>query len=378
MRFPFHFEVDAGDLFGTGGEQDSLTAAYLVSMMDKLGYDVVTIGERDLSFGQEFLLNCFKGTKIDLVSANLVYADTRKHFVRPYVIRKAGSVRVAFIGLIGTELKVRRLSSERELEVLDPVETAKKLVPELRKRADVIVLLSHLGLTAGQRFTLEVPGIDAMVFGHQAGLFRSVVQTQGVINVRGGDRGQHIPTIHLVVEGGKITSFDGEVVVLDGKVPDDDDMRQSVDRFSDALNARFSKANAASADAAARAPAAQISADHYLGETTCRRCHEVEYQKYSSQAHAHAFETLVKDQREATPECLPCHVVGYRKPGGFVSKMATPNLINVQCESCHGTGTNHPTAEAFVGPDICLSCHTQENDPDFNYEAALSKIIHWQ
>jgi cytochrome c554/c'-like protein len=371
--------VDSGDFFGQAGEQDSLKSQFLVQAMDKLGYDAVTLGEREFNFGQAFLLDSFKKTKISLVSANIFYADTKKPFVKPYVIKKMCNARVAFFGLIGTDVKIRTLASERALEVKDPIATAKALVPELRKKADVVVLLSHIGLTEGQRLTLEVPGIDVMVFGHQPGLFREIAKTNGVINTRPGERGQYIPGIHLVVEDGKLTSYDGEVVTLDDKVPADEDMNRLVDDFNDEMNRKFSSAPA-SAATPATTPAVPLAADHFLGEKNCRRCHESEYQLYSSQAHAKAFATLVKNQRDSSPECLPCHVVGYGQPGGFATKAATPDLVNVQCENCHGMGTKHasPDAQAVVGPDVCLTCHTQQQNPDFDYEKALTHIVHWK
>ncbi len=359
------------------GEQDSLKSEYMVGAMARLGYDVVTLGEREFNFSQAFLLNTFKKTKIDMVSANLVYADTKKPFVKPYVIKKMCSARVAFFGLIGADLKIRTLSSERALEIKDPIATAKALVPELRKKADIVVLISHMGLTEGQRLTLEAPGIDVMIFGHQPGLFREIAKTNNVINTRSGERGQYIPGIHLVVEDGKISSYDGEVTVLDDKVPADEEMNRSVDSFNDEMNRRFS---AAPSPNAAPAVATPLAGDHYLGEKNCRRCHEAEYQMYSSQDHARAFATLTKNQRDASPECLPCHVVGYGQAGGFASKQTTPDLVNVQCENCHGMGTKHPekgAASAVVGPDVCLTCHTHEQSPNFDYDEALKHIVHW-
>ena len=371
--------MDSGDFLGVAGEQDSLKSAYLIQAMDKLGYDVVTLGEREFNFGQDFLLSNFKKTKIDLVSSNIVYADTKKPFVKPYVIEKMCGMRVAFFGLIGADLKIRTLANERALEIKDPVATAKALVPELHKKADIVVLLSHIGLTEGQRLTLDVPGIDVMAFGHQPGLFREIAKTNGVINTRAGERGQYIPGVHLVIEDGKIASYDGEVVSLDDKVPADDEMNRSVDAFNEEMNRRF--ASVASNQTPAQPASTPLAGDHYLGEKNCRRCHEAEYQMYSGQQHAQAFQTLVKNQRDSSPECLPCHVVGYGQPGGFASKQTTPDLVNVQCENCHGMGTKHPdqgkAVNAVVGPDVCLTCHTHEQNPNFDYDEALTHIVHW-
>jgi hypothetical protein len=376
-KFANHFTVDSGDFFGIAGEQDSLKSGFMVQMMDRLGYDVVNVGERELAFGQRYLLDLFKKTKMDLVSANLVYADTKKPFAKPYVIRKAGSVRVAFTGFMGKELPFRKPESEKELTVLDPFETAKTLIPELRKKADVVVVLSHLGLTDNQKLTIEAPGIDVMVFGHLVGMSKQIVKSQEVITARGGERGQFIPSIHLVVEDRKITSFDGEVVTLDDKIPAEETMNQLVDSFQDELNARFQKQNQKAGQQQAQQTQAALSADHYLGEKNCRRCHEMEYQMYTKQQHAHAFATLTKNQRDSTPECLPCHVVGMGQPGGFVSKEDTPELVNVQCENCHGMGTTHGSGN-IVGPETCVTCHNAANDPGFNFDEKVPKIVHWR
>jgi 2',3'-cyclic-nucleotide 2'-phosphodiesterase (5'-nucleotidase family) len=381
LKYPNHFTVDSGDFFGQAGVQDSLKSAFLVHAMDQLGYDVVNVGERELNFGQKFLLDNFSKTRMDLISSNLVYKDDGKPFVKPYVIKKVAGVRVAFFGLLGKDLRIRQLPSERPLEILDPFATAKELVPELHKKADIVVLLSHLGLTEGQRLTLEVPGIDVMIFGHQVGLFREVTKTNGVINVRSGERGQYVPTIHLVVQNGKITSYDGEVVVLDDKVPADDQMTSEVDAMNDELNRVAAKADQANAATQAAQTQASITGDHYLGEKNCRRCHETEFQAIQAMPHAKAFATLVKEQRETDPECLRCHVLAYGQPGGFVSKGTTPDLINVQCESCHGMGTRHDemvSGKLSVGPDACAQCHNPDQDPNFHYDQGLQKIVHWK
>ena len=99
--------MDCGDILGLAGEQDSLKGVFLIQTMDMLGYDVVNVGERELNFGQRYLLDAFKTTKMDLVSANLVFASSKKPFTKPFVVRKAGTVRVAFTGLIGKEMKIR-------------------------------------------------------------------------------------------------------------------------------------------------------------------------------------------------------------------------------------------------------------------------------
>ena len=95
----------------------------------------------------------------------------------------------------------------------------------------------------------------------------------------------------------------------------------------------------------------------YLGvHEVCAKCHHVQYISWEKQPHAKAFESLkpgkrievkraanlnhMKDYTE-DGECLKCHTTGYGKPGGFVSLKKTPSMTNVQCESCHGPGSEY-------------------------------------
>src|SRR5258705_12919181 len=101
-----------------------------------------------------------------------------------------------------------------------------------------------------------------MILGHQPGLFREIAKTNGVVNTRSGERGQYIPGIHLIVEGGKLTSYDGEVVTLDDKVPADDEMNRSVDAFNDEMNRRFAAAPTNANATRSTPPAAPLAAAH--------------------------------------------------------------------------------------------------------------------
>ena len=45
------------------------------------------------------------------------------------------------------------------------MEAARKWVPEVRRLADVVIVLSHLGLEADDRLAAAIPGIDVIVSG---------------------------------------------------------------------------------------------------------------------------------------------------------------------------------------------------------------------
>ena len=138
----------------------------------------------------------------------------------------------------------------------------------------------------------------------------------------------------------------------------------------------------------------------YKGVATCASCHGTSpqvglsdyYTPWSQTLHATMAQRgvdglLAPDYNES---CFACHTLGYNKAplavnGGFddVEKTlgwkfptvlqvgnyaAMPtnlqNLANIQCESCHGPGSQHPGAEsANLDVAVCATCH---QDGDFH------------
>jgi hypothetical protein len=105
----------------------------------------------------------------------------------------------------------------------------------------------------------------------------------------------------------------------------------------------------------------------YLGAQGCTECHGNIHGTYLKTAHAGAFADadFAAAGGQNNPSCLACHTVGYKLPTGFVSKTATPQLANVQCENCHGPAANHaanpndPTVvpRVDIAAQVCGGCH---------------------
>ena len=101
----------------------------------------------------------------------------------------------------------------------------------------------------------------------------------------------------------------------------------------------------------------------YVGAASCVECHEDNHTDWSSTIHATAFDTLVGSGDGENELCFPCHSVGYGTASGFVDLNTTPQLADVQCENCHGPGSNHNADPLNVRLTIdmeaetCGACH---------------------
>lgn len=113
---------------------------------------------------------------------------------------------------------------------------------------------------------------------------------------------------------------------------------------------------------------------NFLGARDCRFCHKSIHNTWTNTVHAHAFTTLKNIGQEKNASCLPCHVVGYGMPNGFVDEATTPWLAGVQCENCHGPAGTH--AENFEDPSmrppvtisaaVCGGCHNGFHHPTYD------------
>ena len=127
------------------------------------------------------------------------------------------------------------------------------------------------------------------------------------------------------------------------------------------------------------------NADKYVGHAKCEECHKSAYKTWSESKHTNAFKALEDDNNQYNPKCLQCHTVGYMASDGYISRELTPELRNVSCEACHGRGDHHVKLESDEEMTLdklgmkktdCITCHDEENSPDFNEEEYWEKITH--
>lgn len=154
----------------------------------------------------------------------------------------------------------------------------------------------------------------------------------------------------------------------------------------------------------------------FVGAKKCKMCHMKQYKSWETTKMAKVFDLLKAGARAEEKkaagldpakdythdaECLPCHTTGYGKSGGFTSIEETPGLSGVQCESCHGPGSEYLkegkmtlknkeykladlTAAGLVipGENTCTTnCHNTKSpfvgeDYKFNFEEKKAEGTH--
>lgn len=151
--------LDTGDaLVGDGLLGNQTMGEAIVAGMNLMGYDAMALGPKELSLGEEVLRQRIEEMEFPVLSANLVLSYTGDLAVRPYTILDLDLLRVGVIGLT-------RPPSEDPAKwgVLDPQEVLMELVPEVRRQAETVILLTNIPDRSARELAQAVPGIDLVV-----------------------------------------------------------------------------------------------------------------------------------------------------------------------------------------------------------------------
>ena len=373
--------LDSGNFTDTPTPQGVTKTRALLTAMEKLGYSVVNVGERDLRQGYAALMENVGEREFALVSANVVRNDTKEQVFEPFVVVDArasegeATERVGVIGVVRFNPIFRKPGPEgAELAIVHPLEPVKQAAAKLREQGiERIVLLAALHRDDAARIVGEVPEIDFVV-GSYGGHFmtREDRVDGGAWLFYSGNQGKRFGETRVFVEPDGELSQSTRMHLLSKMYPAEQGML-------DYVNSVPLESDAA-ALAVVTSRAQVVGSGPYVGSKACQSCHGPEYEDWSATAHAQALTTIEKQQGKAPPQCQACHATAAGLPGGFVSREATPTLASVGCESCHGSGRRHledpERPYGQIGLSSCTVCHDPANSPKFDYYSYVARVNH--
>src|SRR5699024_693227 len=139
--------VDIGDHVD---RVDPIAEAFMgkanVDLMNRLGYDVVTIGNNEgITLSYEDLFHLYDHANFHVVCGNLHSIDNEEpDWLQTKVIKTSRSgLKIGFIGLTAPFNAFYELLGWK---ISDPFEVLDRHIKQLNQSADIVVLLSHLGI----------------------------------------------------------------------------------------------------------------------------------------------------------------------------------------------------------------------------------------
>ncbi len=198
--------------------------------MSLAGYSVVAPGNHEFDLGPAVYAEAIDHASFDIISANLkIKEPILQGKIKPYVIKNVGNLKVGFFGLMTSELPIVSNAGEGVGVEGDYVKVAKQMVKELKdKGVDVVIAVTHIGLTEDIKLAKQVEGIAAILGGHSHSLTKKAEVVDGpngwkTVVVQAGARAMYVGKLVLPVDNGRpvIDGMKWELVLMDENIPED-------------------------------------------------------------------------------------------------------------------------------------------------------------
>lgn len=178
----------------------------MIEFMNKLGFDLSTVGNHDWDGGVEALQKNIEEANFPFLCANVVVPRDIKLDVKPYQIIQRQGVSIAVLGLI--EVGASGIPSAHprfftEISFKKPMD----VLPEyqfLKDKADIFILLSHLGYEDDLEVAERFPAFDAIFGGHTHTLTETPTKHNGVMVTQAGSNLQYATLTLFMIRRGKL------------------------------------------------------------------------------------------------------------------------------------------------------------------------------
>lgn len=248
---------NAGDFLGgtAFGWLAPAGEAVELSVMQAMGYNAVTVGNHEYDYGPEVLADYLTAAGYPAAHQTTVVlaSNTRAPQGHPLgendllrdtaVFELDNGIKVGAFGLIGEDAE-SVATGTGDTEFLDRHQVAQEMVERLRDRgADIVVAITHSGVSEDVELARQVAGIDVIVGGHcHTALHEPVVEGDTII-VQTESLGRYLGRLELAYDraSGKLRVRNEEnnrpfLIPIDGSIRPDPEISLLVDAYTARLN----------------------------------------------------------------------------------------------------------------------------------------------
>ncbi|OYZ19563.1 MAG: bifunctional metallophosphatase/5'-nucleotidase [Bdellovibrio sp. 28-41-41] len=207
--------LDAGDTIQGSGPAVMSQGEALVPLLNKMEIDLAIPGNWEVVYGVEALLKVRANLKYPMIAANIFDGKTGKRVFEPYLIRQIKGIKIAIIGFTDPDVPTRQPPTYSKGFIYKGAEIIQPIVDEIRsqKKADVVILLSHIGLPKAVDLSSTLTGIDVHLSGdtHER-IYTPVEKNHWVVEP--GSFGSFLGRLDLTMKNKKVVDKKWELIEL--------------------------------------------------------------------------------------------------------------------------------------------------------------------
>lgn len=202
------YTFDAGDFMDRSHPLSDATEGQAnIQLMNDFHYTAGTIGNNEgISNSHEVLEHLFDHVDYPIVLANLREEDeSMPKWAEDYhILTSKKGTRIALVGLTAA-YPMTYGPNHWHVKMLK--NTMDRVLPEIEGKYDVLILITHVGLTMDRWLAKHYPQIDLIIGGHSHDLLQKGEQVNGVWITQTGKWGNYIGDIHVELEDHHVTKI---------------------------------------------------------------------------------------------------------------------------------------------------------------------------
>lgn len=237
--------VSSGDIFSGNPLVDfySDKGYPVIDLMNRVGFDVATLGNHEFDYGQEVLQERIEQAEFEFICANMTSSSSLLEPIPAHVVLNEGDLKLTFTGVIETKGKpgavipsthpgkLENLVFQDAADILEDYSGLKE-----ENGSDLHILLSHLGhnddrgATSDYSVAHDFPYFDAIIGGHSHSIQDTTIN--GVHIYQAGSYLDHLGKISLVIKDKKIVSEEFELIDLDNYPESDEQLKNLIASYN--------------------------------------------------------------------------------------------------------------------------------------------------
>ncbi|MCM3714018.1 bifunctional metallophosphatase/5'-nucleotidase [Alkalihalobacillus oceani] len=192
-------------------------------LLNEAQVDYVTIGNNEgITFAKEQLEHLYDEAAFPVVLANLFEQNGRRpDWVRPTALHRLDNGLT--VGLIGVTAPFTTFYQQLGWRIAPPKPVLKEQLVALRQEADIVILLSHLGLFRDEEIAAEFEEIDVIIGAHTHHVLPAGKRVVGTLIAQAGKFGAYLGQVQIEYDTESQQVVESEATLVDiSKSPEDE------------------------------------------------------------------------------------------------------------------------------------------------------------
>ncbi|MGO9567752.1 MAG: bifunctional metallophosphatase/5'-nucleotidase [Desulfomonilaceae bacterium] len=231
----------AGDLLMGTPFSTAFKGRLGVTLMNKMKFDAMTVGNHEFDYGQDNLLVNLKPLmEFPLLNANTKTASGENVFQDVVEEKFPGSTtKVVVFGLTTTDTPTTtHPDNVKGLVFDDPIATAKRILDRVSEK-DLVIALTHIGVYEDKKLAEACPKISVIIGGHShTAIFEPMKVNQTIIS-QAGAYARYVGKLDVV--DGKITKYKGELIELTSAIKEDQEIASIIAEYKAKMDSRLNR-----------------------------------------------------------------------------------------------------------------------------------------